>query len=372
MSEDLLVALARRFTPAQAIAEVDAALRRSLKVVGFTRSERLEILRGQFTKVSWEPPEDVTLDEWCAAGLVLGKIEQGASWWLGDWWVFGEHRYGDRKAIVTAVDWMGPSFQSCMNAGSVSRAYQPTSRRRVGLSFSIHKEALGLPEGKQRDAWLDEQAGIVSDGGKPASVRDIRQVVKRVRRDARETELALSTAKASKILGQQLYSVILSDPPWRFEVRSRETGMDRAAANHYPVMTTDDIAAMEIPAAKNCILFLWATNPMLRDALRVMEAWGFEYKANVAWIKPNGGTGYWFSSAHELLLLGVRGEVPAPAPGLQRLSWFQANRGRHSEKPDCVYTIIEGMFPNQPKLEMFSRKEREGWSRHGNELLEPT
>jgi N6-adenosine-specific RNA methylase IME4 len=59
--------------------------------------------------------------------------------------------------------------------------------------------------------------------------------------------------------------------------------------------------------------------------------------------------------------------MPPPAPGLQRLSWFQANRGRHSEKPDCVYTIIEQMFPSQPKLEMFARKSRDGWSVHGNE-----
>lgn len=333
--------------------------------------DKLQVrLRGELTETSWTPPPNMTLREWRAAGVVLGRFERSAQWWIGDWWAFGVHSYGERTKLVSAADWTGPSLKTCKNAASVCRKFKRSQRRDL-LSYSHHAILQGLDQEKA-EARLDLAERITIETGKAPSTREFTQLVKRDRRETREVALAASTAKASEILGEQLYSVILADPPWRFEVRSRETGLDRAAANHYPVMTTDDIAAMEIPAAKNCILFLWATNPMLRDALRVMEAWGFEYKANVAWIKPNGGTGYWFSSAHELLLLGVRGEVPAPAPGLQRLSWFQANRGRHSEKPDCVYTIIEGMFPNQPKLEMFSRKEREGWSRHGNELLEPT
>lgn len=333
--------------------------------------DKLQVrLRGELTETSWTPPPDMSLREWRSAGVVLGRFERSAQWWIGDWWAFGVHSYGERTKLVTAEGWTGPSLKTCKNAAGVCRKFE-RSRRRDFLPFTHHAE-LALLDREKAEAQLDLAERITIETGKPPSTRDLRQFAKRDRRETREVALAVSTAKASETLGEQLYSVILADPPWRFEVRSRETGLDRAAANHYPVMATEDIAAMEIPAAKNCVLFLWGTAPMLLDAAAVMKAWGFTYKTNATWIKPTGGHGYWFSNAHDHLLIGVRGEVPAPAPGLQRLSWFQANRGKHSEKPDCVYTIIESMFPNQPKLEMFSRKEREGWSRHGNELLEQT
>ena len=69
------------------------------------------------------------------------------------------------------------------------------------------------------------------------------------------------------------------------------------------------------PAAENAVLFLWATAPMLPDALRLMNAWGFKYRSHLVWRKDRMGTGYWFRFSHELLLVGVRGDVPAPAPG---------------------------------------------------------
>jgi murein tripeptide amidase MpaA len=79
--------------------------------------------------------------------------EGAVQWWLGDWWAFGEHRYGDRKAIVEAEEWEGPKFQACRDAGWVCRAFE-TSRRRDVLSFNYHKEVAALPP-KQQDHWLD-------------------------------------------------------------------------------------------------------------------------------------------------------------------------------------------------------------------------
>ena len=79
---------------------------------------------------------------------------------------------------------------------------------------------------------------------------------------------------------QEIFGVIYADPPWRFEPYTRDTGMDRAADNHYPTMTLDEIKALDVPsiAAEDCVLFLWATAPMLPQALEVMTAWGFTYK----------------------------------------------------------------------------------------------
>jgi hypothetical protein len=65
--------------------------------------------------------------------------DHGVSWWIGDWWAFGEQRYGDRKAITEADDWDGPAFQTCADAAMVCRAFE-TSRRREVLSFTHHAE----------------------------------------------------------------------------------------------------------------------------------------------------------------------------------------------------------------------------------------
>jgi len=195
-----------------------------------------------------------------------------------------------------------------------------------------------------------------------------RQLDKRRRREERERELADKTMLASQDLGQQMYNVIYADPPWRFEPYSRVTGMDRAADNHYPTMSRAQIAALQVPAAPDCALFLWATVPMLTEALHIMRSWGFTYKSNLCWVKSKIGTGYWSRNQHELLLIGTRGSVPAPAPGTQFASVVRADNMRHSQKPVEFYEIIERYSPVAPKLEMFARSRREGWDAWGNEV----
>jgi N6-adenosine-specific RNA methylase IME4 len=191
--------------------------------------------------------------------------------------------------------------------------------------------------------------------------------IKLLRRVEREVGLASATRAASAAIGSKLYGVIYADPPWRFEPYSRETGLDRSADNHYPTMTIDALRVLAVPAADNAVLFLWATVPMLPEALSVMEAWGFAYKSHCAWIKDQIGTGYWFRNAHELLLVGTRGDVPAPAPGTQYASYIQAAVGPHSAKPAVFAEMIEELFPSADLLEMFARGTRAGWDTWGNE-----
>jgi N6-adenosine-specific RNA methylase IME4 len=195
-----------------------------------------------------------------------------------------------------------------------------------------------------------------------------RTAVKREKRAQREQALAEATIAASQQCGSKLYGVIYADPPWRFEPYSRDTGMDRAADNHYPTMTAADICAIAPPAAADCALFLWATVPMLREAFAVIDAWGFHYKSHVVWDKLAPGTGYWFRNCHELLLLATRGAPPAPAPGEQYDSIIGSAAGAHSEKPTAFAEMIEEMFPHAALLEMFARRTRAGWDVWGNEV----
>lgn len=188
---------------------------------------------------------------------------------------------------------------------------------------------------------------------------------KKERRAQREVELS------GKILAlpDKRYGVIYADPPWRFETWS-ENGMDRSAENHYPCMSLDAIANMPVPKimARDCALFMWATVPMLVSALNVMHLWGFTYKSHAIWVKPNAITGYWFRNRHELLLVGTRGQIPAPALGTQFESVFLAPTSVHSAKPEKAAQMIEHYYPNVPKIELFRRgPARPGWSAWGNE-----
>jgi N6-adenosine-specific RNA methylase IME4 len=107
---------------------------------------------------------------------------------------------------------------------------------------------------------------------------------------------------------------------------------------------------------------------MLPQALDVMGAWSFAYRSHFVWVKDRFGTGYWNRNRHELLLVGTRGEVPAPAPGEQYASVIYAEVGQHSAKPFHFREMIEELFPTLPRVEMFARGEAVGgWDRWGNE-----
>ena len=167
-------------------------------------------------------------------------------------------------------------------------------------------------------------------------------------------------------LPAQKFGVILADPEWRFEPWSRTTGMDRAADNHYATSALNVITSRNVGsiAADDCVLFLWATAPMLPHALAVMEAWGFAYRSQLVWVKAKPpphleklicGTGYWFRNAHELLLVGARGKIPAPAMGTQWPSVIFWPPEAHSAKPPIILEMIEHYFPTLPKIELNRR-----------------
>ena len=185
----------------------------------------------------------------------------------------------------------------------------------------------------------------------------------------RRSERERLTATKILTLPTKRYGVIYADPEWRFEVWSRLTGMDRAADNHYSTSAADVIKSRDVAsiATHDCVLFLWATAPMSPQAFEVMAAWGFTYKTQVVWVKDRVGTGYWFRNQHELLLIGTRGDIPAPAPGTQWPSVVHAPVGRHSEKPAIFYELIEAYYPTLPKIELNARKRRPGWDTWGAE-----
>ena len=160
------------------------------------------------------------------------------------------------------------------------------------------------------------------------------------------------------------FDIIYADPPWRYEVNH----LRGSPEDHYETMAIEEICKLPIPSSENAVLFLWATNPLLEDALKVMTSWGFKYKTNLVWVKNHMGVGFWLRGQHELLLIGVKGEVHPPEAANRLSSVLQAEVKKHSEKPEQIYGIIESMFPTCKFLELFARNKREHWEVWGNEV----
>lgn len=163
------------------------------------------------------------------------------------------------------------------------------------------------------------------------------------------------------------YEVILADPPWDYYKAYNTHGIVKDFG--YKTMSLDDIKEMKLPAAKDSVLFLWTTSPQLDVAIDVMRAWGYTYKTSAIWEKVNTlGMGFYFRINHELLLVGVKGNAKCPAPGDRPASIIKDKLRSHSQKPDRVYSMIEAMYPDRSKIELFARRRRAGWSSWGNQL----
>jgi len=197
-------------------------------------------------------------------------------------------------------------------------------------------------------------------------IRANKAVENRARWNARVIELSKANAP---LPCDRRYPVFYADPPWAFDVYDSESGLDRAAAAHYPTMRLEDICALPVAdiVTPDAALFLWSTAPHLQKAFEVLAAWGFEYRTNIAWVKDRPGLGYWVRNQHELLLIGARGNMRTPAEGTRPPSIIEAPKREHSRKPDEAYGLIERMYPDLPKIELFARNARPGWVAWGNQ-----
>lgn len=168
--------------------------------------------------------------------------------------------------------------------------------------------------------------------------------------------------------------VLVADPPWRF--RDRLPGRGRGAEKHYPTLGFHDLCRFPLPRIEtNAILFLWRVASIQMDALRIIEAWGFAPKTELVWRKTTRsgkrhfGMGRTVRAEHETCLVGTRGRPLILDHSIR--SVFDAPTGRHSEKPDEFFEIVEKLCgPAMPAthVELFGRKLRPGWTVIGNEV----
>lgn len=177
------------------------------------------------------------------------------------------------------------------------------------------------------------------------------------------------------------YNVIYADPPWTYDntsVKADGDGKEISIDGRYDLMSLQDLKQMPIKdiTERDSVCFMWATNPLLPEALELLKAWGFKYKTMLTW-KKTSCSGYWFMGITEHILFGVRGNVPAFRSGL--LNFHECKSGKHSQKPayfrDLISRAIRNSIPEPKKLELFARTregmfgdyEYEGWDVYGNQ-----
>ena len=251
-----------------------------------------------------------------------------------------------------------------------------------------------LDKGEELDAlvklWPPTRAALIERAASGEKV-SAKTEARKEHRAARERGLA----EKQRELPEGRCGLIYADVPRHFNVRSDETGLDRSPENHYPTMSFDQLAAFPIDdiAADDCILVFWSTAASLIDDIELMAEWGFvalrprgadgkllrdpetlmlhnargRYCSMQVWDKVRIGLGYWFRDRHECILIGTRGNPVPPAPGTQDESLFTEPKGEHSAKPARVAAMIERLWPNTPKIELFQRgRARAGWRVWGN------
>lgn len=171
------------------------------------------------------------------------------------------------------------------------------------------------------------------------------------------------------------FATVMADPPWRFTNRTGKASPEHRRLDRYSTMSLAGIMALPVSevVGTNSHLYLWVPNALLPDGLAVLHAWGFRYVSNVVWAKrrkdggPDGrGVGFYFRNVTELLLFGVRGSMRTLPPARRQVNMIETRKREHSRKPDEQYDLIESCSP-APRLELFARHPREGWTVWGDE-----
>jgi N6-adenosine-specific RNA methylase IME4 len=167
---------------------------------------------------------------------------------------------------------------------------------------------------------------------------------------------------ATLVMPPGLYSVIVVDPPWPYQKRRED--VTKRGITPYPALSVEKIKALTLPAAKDCVVWLWTTNAFLHEAYHVLEVWQCQPKTVLTWVKDRMGVGDWLRGKTEHCILAIKGK---PVITLKnQTTVLQGKRRGHSAKPEEFFALVESLCPAPQKLEMFAGgKPRPGWKSYG-------
>jgi N6-adenosine-specific RNA methylase IME4 len=264
---------------------------------------------------------------------------------------------------------------------------QPRIKTETGKTVfdgQVIQQSVVLPDhrkGQKAKASASKtNAGAVSRGDKLANDRP--DLAKKVRLGEMKPAAAHRQMKKDEVskkiedLPKGQYRVLYADPPWKYNdaqaVKGEYGTGTGAAEGHYPIMKLSELKALNIKtiSAENSVLFLWATSPLLEDALELCKAWGFKYKAQFIWDKVKHNMGHYNSVRHEILLICTRGScLPDSNKLIDSVQVIERTK-KHSQKPEEFRNIIDEMYSLGPRIELFKIGDKpEGWETWGNEAI---
>ena len=337
-----------------------------------TTVTRMDVNPGPYelTVCGLELSGESTPQQWEQCGHLLRQVDEARQWAIGDWLADGKRHYGD-GLYKRAAEITGLAEDSLRGFASMAGRFELCLRRH-NLGYGHHKEVQGLktieesPDGKLRlsDEPDSEKIGelLANAERQKQSVVELREAVRNYKEWQRQHIAAANEPEK--------YAVIYADPPWQYSSGDQHSTEEQETVlgDHYPSMKLAEICALPQAnlAASDCVLFLWCTSPTLEEAFDVINAWGFKYKASMIWDKVAHNVGHYVSVRHELLLIATKGQPPK-VPKLVD-SVYVEDRTEHSRKPRYFRDLIDELYPNGTRLEMFARgKLPEHWQGWGNE-----
>jgi N6-adenosine-specific RNA methylase IME4 len=305
-----------------------------------------------------------TSEEWQNYGEILRRVDEAKQWAIGDWLVDGKRHYGD-GLYEKAEKILAIQKGTLWNLKSIATLFE-FSLRNENLSWYHHNTIASLKKidrttpGKWKlsnESDTEKMQEFLEKAEKEnLSVRALRELVS-AHKNRQQEEIRLANEP-------EKYSVIYLDPPWQYD----NTGFEMSASKQYNTMSIAELEDYPVRqlSAEDCVIFMWATNPLLKEAIELMGTYGFQYKTNFVWEKDNHTAGFYVYGQHELLLIGTRGsKLPA---GEKFKSIIHGKNLKHSQKPEIVYEIIERMYPGNKYIELFARNTREGWDSYGDQV----
>lgn len=220
------------------------------------------------------------------------------------------------------------------------------------------KDLLALASMKNEDARKAIVEKIASGGA--ASVGEAKN--KLFAENVERQREAIKTGQV--VLPRGVYEVLVVDPPWPYGTPYDAHG--QRASCPYPEMSLEEIGAIELPAADNCVLWLWTTHKFMRHSFALLDGWGFRDVSIVTWVKDRMGIGSWLRSQSEYCIMAVKGKPTIHLTNQTTI--IQGPMREHSRKPDEFYAMVDSLCVGR-KLDYFSREQREGWEQVGNDVL---
>lgn len=237
--------------------------------------------------------------------------------------------------------------------------YHSTPTQKEGVDIIPTYKELGLD---YKTSSLAQQVADLSD-------EEIEKVKEGVTLASiiKENRRAKIKEKARKVNPPEgKYRIILADPPWCY--KDKRDGRTTGAEDHYNSMTIEQLCSLPINkiTEENAVLFLWVTSPLLEECFKVINAWGFKYKASFVWDKIKHNMGHYNSVRHEFLLICTKGTC---LPDNRKLfdSVISIERTEHSTKPEEFRKIIETLYTYGNKIELFARKKTKNWDVWGDD-----